>query len=89
MMIDEKALEQLRDDAAALAAVLIDLLDRGVVSGVHERERLGTLPALGRCSELGERMDEAEQHAHDCESCRRSKRAGAAARLDRERAEAA
>lgn len=47
-------LEQLREDAAELARVLIDLLDRGVISGHKERDRLGRLPALRRCSELGE-----------------------------------
>jgi hypothetical protein len=40
---------QLRQDAAQLAAVIIDLLDRNVVSGEHERDRIGTMPALRRC----------------------------------------
>jgi hypothetical protein len=56
--------QQLREDVAELAAVLIDLLDRSIVSGHHERDRIGTLPALRRGAELGEKMREAEERVH-------------------------
>lgn len=81
--------QQICDDVAELAAVLVDLLDRGVISGHHERDRLGTLPALRRGVELGEKMREAEGRAHDCPSCRSSARAGAAKEVERSWADTA
>lgn len=45
-----EAAAQLRDDAAELAALIIGLLDRGVVRSLRERQRLGRLPALRRCA---------------------------------------
>jgi hypothetical protein len=81
--------QQICDDVAELAAALVDLLDRGVVSGHHERDRLGTLPALRRGAELGEKMREAEARAHDCPSCRSSARAAAAKEVERSWADTA
>jgi len=40
--------DQAQEDASQLAAILIDLLDRGVVSGHKERDRIGTHAALRR-----------------------------------------
>lgn len=77
------ARQRLRDDVAKLAAVIVDLLDRSVVSGYRERDRLGTLPALRRGVELDEKMREADGQAHDCAACRGSARERAAAEVER------
>jgi hypothetical protein len=81
--LDFRLRQQLREDAAELAGVLIDLLDRAVISGLHERDRIGRLPALRRGAELGEKMREAEGRAHDCPSCRRGARMAAAGEAER------
>lgn len=48
-------LEELRGAVIELGEVLVDLLDRGVVSGWRERQRIGTMPALALAQRERER----------------------------------
>lgn len=55
---------QLRADLAELSAVLVDLLDRAVISGHRERDRIGRLPALRRGVEIGEAVSVGDEEGN-------------------------